>query len=63
MASEAQKRAVRKYDAANVVQIKIKLNRKTDADIIEHLSYKQNRQGYLKDLIRNDIKKSEPVYC
>ena len=63
MASEAQKRASAKYDAGNTTRLYIKLNNKTDADIIDHLRYKQNRQGYIKDLIRNDIKKNEPVYC
>jgi len=58
MASEAQKRAVRKYDAVNVVQIKLKLNRKTDADIIGHLGNKENRSGYLKDLIRKDMERN-----
>ena len=60
MASDAQKRAVSRYDAANTRQIKIKLNLKTDADILERLSEVENRQGYIKDLIRQDIEKKRP---
>ena len=60
MASDAQKRAVSRYDAANTRQIKIKLNLKTDADILERLSEVDNRQGYIKDLIRQDIEKKRP---
>lgn len=47
----------KKYDKENTVQIKMKLNKKTDADIIEFLQTLDNRQGYLKELIREDMKK------
>lgn len=53
--TEAVKRAQAKYDKANTRQIVIKLNIRTDADILEYLATKANRQGYLKDLIRADI--------
>ena len=56
MASEAQKKANAKYDAANTVQFKIKLNKTTDADIIEHLKAQDNKQGYIKKLIQDDMK-------
>ncbi|MBQ6483081.1 MAG: hypothetical protein IJI45_18400 [Anaerolineaceae bacterium] len=57
--SEAQKRAVRKYDDANTRQIKLKLNTKTDADILNKLDSEQNVQGYIKGLIRDDLKAGE----
>lgn len=56
MATQAQREAVARYDSENTMQIKMKLNRKTDADIIEWLNSQDNRQGYLKALIRKDIK-------
>ena len=46
-----------KYDKNNTVQIKMKLNKNTDADILEFLETVENRQGYLKELIRNDMNK------
>ena len=52
MTSEAQKRAVAKYDAKNTVQVHIKLNKTTDADIIRILDSCGNKQGFIKDLIR-----------
>ena len=55
--SEALKKAQAKYDAANTAQVHFKLNVKTDADILEHLAKMDNKQGYIKDLIRADIKK------
>ena len=45
MVTEAQKRAVVKYDAANTTQFRMKLNNSTDADIIEHLKTVGNKQG------------------
>lgn len=45
-----------KYNAKNVKQIKLNLNLKTDADVIEALAAVPNMQGYIKDLIRKDIK-------
>ena len=48
-----------KYDAANVKHYGLKLNKKTDADIIEWLDSQENKQSYLKELIRADIAKNK----
>ena len=62
MPTEAQKRAVAKYDAANTIQFHLKLNKRTDADILAKLdevsSQDGGKQGYIKALIRADIEKS-----
>lgn len=57
MATEAQKRAVRKYDEKNTRQYHLKLNLTTDAAIIAHLAAQKSVQGYIKDLIRADMEK------
>lgn len=44
-----------RYDATNTVKITLKLNRKTDADILRRLEESGNKQGYIKKLIRADI--------
>ena len=54
--TEAQKRATLKYEKANTRQYHLKLNLKTDADIIARFAQKGSVQGYIKDLIRRDIK-------
>lgn len=51
--NKASKRQAR-YDATHTMQVKLKLNLETDADIIEVLQKVENKQGYIKDLIRND---------
>ena len=57
MTTEAQKRAVRKYDAANTKQIHLKLNLTTDKDILDWLAQQESIQGYIKELIRQDMGK------
>ena len=52
----------KKYDASNTVQIRLKLNRKTDADILDRLDAVPNKQGYIKGLIRNDIENEVPPH-
>ena len=59
--SEAQMRANAKYDAKATMQLKMKLNKTTDADIIEKLESIGNKQGYIKALIRADIEKQNNV--
>lgn len=53
MTTEAQKQASAKYDAKNTVQVKLKLNRKTDSDILEILNSVPNKQRFIKNLIRD----------
>ena len=55
MTSEAQLRASEKYDKANTKQVILKLNKKTDKDILTHLDALPNKQGYIKELIREDM--------
>ena len=44
-----------RYDANHTAQVKIKLNLKTDADILDKLAQQESKQGYIKELIRKDI--------
>ena len=55
--SDARIRANLKYEKANVIQISFKLNKNTDGDIIDALSKQENRSGYIKQLIREDMRK------
>ena len=54
--TESQIRASIRYNKENTVQISLKLNRSTDADLIESLNRIANKQGYIKELIRKDMK-------
>lgn len=57
--ADANYKYTKKYDAANTTQIKLKLNNKTDADIIEYLNKTDNKQGAIKQLIREEIEKGK----
>ena len=46
-----------RYNKLNTTTLCIRLNRKTDTDIIERLKAVQSKQGYVKRLIRQDIKR------
>lgn len=56
MTSKAQIRASAKYDKEHTTGLYLKLNKETDSDIIEKLQAVDNKQGYIKDLIRKDLK-------
>ena len=43
------------YDQNNTIKVSLKLNNKTDADIIAYLDSVENKQGTIKQLIRNEI--------
>lgn len=54
MSTDAQKRASKRYNDANTVQVAIRLNKATDADVIARLEEVPSKAGYIKQLIRRD---------
>lgn len=56
---ESQKRAVANYDKKNTIGIYFKLNKTTDADIIEMMEQTENKQGFIKELLRDHMKKGK----
>lgn len=57
--SKAQIKAVNKFNKEKTRCIQIRLNKNTDADILEKLDNVPSKMGYIKELIRNDLKGSE----
>ena len=55
MISQAKREAQSRYDRANTQGVLLKLNKKTDADILAKLEESENKQGYIKSLIRKDL--------
>ena len=53
--SKAQYKASKKYDKEHTKQLSLKLNLRTDVDILEKLENVPSKQGYIKMLIRKDI--------
>ena len=55
--SKAQYKAQKKYDAANTKLFVMKLHLRNDEDIFNWLDLQDSKQGAVKQLIRNQIKK------
>ena len=56
MVTKSQLKAQYKYDKDNTKQIVLKLNLTSDADILAMLDSQPNKQGYIKNLVRNDMR-------
>jgi hypothetical protein len=55
----ADSQAKREWMKAKTTVITMKLNHRTDADIIAQLTNVDNKNGYIKQLIRADIEKAQ----
>lgn len=55
--TEAMRRAVAKYDKENTKQVTLKLNKNTDKELIEFLDGLENKQGFIKELIKKEMLK------
>lgn len=53
--SDARVRAQARYDAAHTTRISLKLNLRTDQDILQWLDKQVSMQGAIKRLIRKEI--------
>lgn len=58
MDSEAQKRAKAKYKADKVKKMLLEFY-PTDAELLEHLNKQDKKTTYIKNLIREDMKKEQ----
>lgn len=56
--SNAQKRASVKWTKENVKSVTLALRRGEDDDIIEFIESLENRQAYIKRIIREDMEKT-----
>lgn len=56
--TEAQIKAQKRYDAKNTRHVHLKLNRRTDWDVLARLDEVPSKQGYIKRLIREDLERA-----
>lgn len=52
---DSHRLAVKKYNKRNLKTYTLQLNKKTDKDIIEFLETVPNKNGYFKQLIRDNM--------
>ena len=57
MRTDAKRKYENRWQKENVIRVTVKLYKNTDADLIDYLSDLKNRNGYIKQLIRDDMKK------
>lgn len=48
---------MKNYEKENLRQIRLKINRKTEPDLLAWIEKQRNIQGYIKGLIMEDMKK------
>ena len=61
MATKAQLKAITKYDKNHTRSVMLKFNTVNDADILSKLDNTSNKQGYIKELLRADLRGNEDV--
>lgn len=59
--SDSQIRAQAAYDKKNTVRLSLKLNIRTDEDIIRWIRSQKSMQGTIKRLIREEIARINPT--
>ena len=59
--SASQIKAQAKYDSEHTIRLSLKLNARTDKDIINWLWSQKSKQGSIKRLIRQDIAKNSTM--
>lgn len=52
---EGNKASIKRYKEANIKEVRIQLNRRTESDILDYLEMQPNKNGYIKALIRADM--------
>ena len=60
MATNAQRRAARRYQS-RVRSILIRVNPRTERDVYDRLAEVENVSGYLKGLVREDVRRGGGV--
>lgn len=51
--------AKERYDRITAYKVGIKLNKRTDSDLIDKIENQENKQGYIKRLILEDIERNK----
>lgn len=47
-----------RYEKANLFRVSVAFNRKTEPDLVAQIEAQQNKAGYLKQLVKDDIERN-----
>lgn len=48
-----------KYERENLLRVMVKFNRKTEAPLVERMEREDNKAGYIKRLVKEDIRREQ----
>lgn len=48
-----------KYSKENLLKVMVAFNRRTEPELVEWMEEKENKAGYIKGLVRDDIERSK----
>lgn len=46
-----------KYERDNLLRVMVKFNRKKEPDLVERMEQQENKAGYIKRLVKEDIER------
>ena len=46
-----------RYKRANIMRVSVDFNRKTEPELVERIEAQENKSGYLKQLVKEDIQR------
>ena len=58
-ATKSELKAIAKYQRANIQEVKFRVNRKTEPELLAWIEKQENKQGYIKALILADMAKHQ----
>ena len=59
MATPAQQKAINKFNREKTTSFAFRFHNVNDADVIEFLRSLENKNGFIRELIRKEIKKDQ----
>ena len=48
-----------RYEKANIVKVAVGFNRKTEPELVKRIEKEENKAGYIKRLVREDIARND----
>lgn len=48
-----------RYEKTNIVKVAVGFNRKTEPELVKRIEKEENKAGYIKRLVREDIARSD----
>ncbi|MBS6940737.1 MAG: hypothetical protein KH142_04515 [Slackia piriformis] len=47
----------KRYDKENIVRVAVGFNRRTEPELVERIEEEENKAGYIRSLVREDVER------